>query len=252
MGAGALPDPKSTESLWKRLCSLLSRAQRLPARRGGRQQPWPAQRGCEEAGSPPGPLSVAQMPSGGERSTEERGGCLWEWLRDGEGIASFFLPSLPTPQTADEKEDGLRWDFFPGLSQVSESSAKGKMAKTSKVSIWLQSLTGMAVPHAAPLPQGLASQTTIPEGAAQAPVLVMVQLQSGEIRYTEGNTGFTSPNYTSHQALAQHFQIKCGVAFSWNFSILTKKTTYFFISIYLRDKFFQEKHICFTSKNLFS
>lgn len=120
----------------------------------------------------------------------------------GKGLPPPSSHHSPRLKTVDEKEDGVGWDFFSGISQVSDSSAKGKMAKTFKVSISLQSLTGMAVPHAPTLPRRLASQTMVSQGASQAPVLVTVQPQSREIRCTEGNRGFTSPNYTSHQALA--------------------------------------------------
>lgn len=59
-------------------------------------------------------------------------------------------------------------------------------------------------------------------------------------------------SYTSHQALAQHFQIKCGVTFSLTFFNLNKKYyLFFFWNIYLLGNFFSRKSLCFASKNLF-
>lgn len=117
--------------------------------------------GWEEARSPPGPLIFASKWSQ-EKSTQQKskGVSLWEQPRHREGIASFFLPSLPTPQHRSWKRRrdrvGVVWFFFSGNSHVSNSSAKGKMAKTFKVSKSLQSLTGMAL---SPTPRAPREQT---------------------------------------------------------------------------------------------
>lgn len=57
---------------------------------------------------------------------------------------------------------------FSGVSQVSDSSAEGKLAKTSGVQ---QGTAG---------PPGLALQTVLSQGSSQASVLVRVQTLQGE------------------------------------------------------------------------
>lgn len=102
-------------------------------------------------------------------------------------------------------------------------------------------LRGMVVPP------GLALQAVLTQGASQAPVLVRVQtLQREGTQHTQGSRGFTPPNYTSHQTLAQYFQIKCGVTFSLIFSVLIKNNTFLFFktSIYLAI-FLQERLMFF-------